>query len=376
MKRSILFALASLLTFSAFSQEKIDTLYYDRDGHGVSHKEFADYYRIAIYSNDQNRANKYRTFHMNGEVMSSGEFISLDRDDDRNSKFIGTVVIYDKNGNPSAVRNYSNGLLDGLSEEYLNDGTIIQEEFKAGKPAKDYYTKSDRDGNLIKIRYSDNSIIWDSPLQSEMTEDYHEGNKWSYYSKNGVTVALHTGKISDYGKYHVLNITISNNSLVPIEFEPSSNITAESINYKKNEKTPLKVYSCEEYLRKYDKRTAWGAAIFGISEALTLLDGGFSEEKSVSVNNKGERTVTYTKKYDPFDHFIEWKMAHMEARDYDNSVIDGREVRRVGYFKRSTIYPGEDVSGFAYVERIKGNEVTVNIDIEGAIYTFTWEFKK
>lgn len=376
MKRAILIISATLLSLSVFSQEKLDTLYYDRDGYGVSHKEFADYYRIASYSNERGGTNRYRTFHMNGEVMSSGEFISLDKQDDRNSKFIGTVVIYDKHGELSAVRNYNNGVLDGLSEEYLNDGTIIQEEFKAGKPAKDYFIKADKGGNMVKVRYSDNKVIWDSPLPSEMTEDYHEGNKWSHYSKNGVTVALHTTKISDYGKYHVLNITISNNSLIPIEFEPSINITAESLNYKKNERTAIKVYSCDDYLKKYDKRTAWGSAIFGISEALTLLDGGHSEEKSVTVNSKGEKSVTYTKKYDPFDHLVEWQLAHMETKEYDDSVIDGREVRRVGYFKRSTIYPGESVSGFAYVERIKGNEVTVNIDIEGAVYTFTWEFKK
>lgn len=376
MKKILSIVLLTIMALPVIAQERIDTLYYDKDGYGVSHKEFADYYRIAMYTDDPTMDNRYRDFHMNGQVMSTGRFISLDKRDDRNSKFIGTIVIYDEKGELSAVRNYKDGVLDGLSEEYFADGTLIQEEYVAGKPAKDYFVRSDKEGNIVKVRYSDNSIIWDSPLPSEMREDYHDGEKWHYYSKNGVTIALNTATLRDYGKYHSLNLTISNNSLVPIEFEPSCNITATSYNRKKNIDTKLKVYSCDEYLKKYDRRNAWEAILFGVSDAIAIADAGVSEQKSVSVNSKGEQTVTYTKTYDPFDQYLTYQLARMEARDYDNQVIEGREARRVGYFKRSTIYPGDVISGFAYVQRVKGNEITVNIEIEGAVFTFTWDFKK
>lgn len=376
MKRSILFILTVLVSLSAAAQAKLDTLYYDKDGYKAPVKAFADYYRIVSYADGQNGANKYRTFHMNGEIMSSGEFISIDANDDRNSQFIGTVVIYDKNGNLSAVRNYQDGLLHGLSEEYFENGIFLQEEFAAGKPSKDYYVKSDREGNIVKIRYSDNSVIWESPAPSEISVSERDGVTWRSYSKNGVTLSLHTTKIKDYGKYHVMNIVITNNSLLPIVFEPSMNIQAESINFKKNEKQNLKVYSCEEYLKKYDKRTAWGSALFAVNEVMTVFDSGVSEQKSVSVNNKGEKTVTYTKSYSPFDHYLSWKVANMESKDYEMNTKEGREVRQMGYFKDSTILPGESVSGYVYVERVKGNEVTAKIDIEGAVFPFTWVYKK
>lgn len=376
MKNLILCLTLVLTSLTGLAQSKLDTLYYSKDGYGAKHKEFADYYRVAMYPDEGNSVGRYRDFHINGQIMSDGEFISIDRDDDRNSRFIGTIIVYDKKGNISAVRNYKDGLLDGLAEEYLEDGTIIQEEFSAGKPSMEYYTKYDKDGNLVKIKYSDHSVIWDSPLESEIQEEEYEGNKWNFYSKNGVTVALNTNTIRDYGKYHVLNITISNNSLIPIEFEPSSNITAESVNFKKNERKSLKVYSCEEYIQKYDRRKAWGAAVLGVSEILAIVDSGTSEQKSVSVNSKGEKTVTYTKTYNPFDNYLAWELAHMHSKNYNNDTIEGREIRRVGYFKQSTINPGESVSGYAYVERIKGNEITVNIDVEGAIYTFKWNYRK
>lgn len=376
MMKNIVIALLILISFSASAQERLDTLYYNRDGKAATVKAFADYYRVALYSEDPAVPNKYRDFHINGRLMSEGEFISIDANDDANTKFIGTIIVYNSEGDLSAVRNYENGLLHGISEEYYSDGSIIQETYEAGKPALDYYVKSDMEGNIVKIRYSDNSIIWDSPSIDEMTTEEHEGNTWYYYNKNGVTVALNSNTIRDYGKYHTLNITIANHSLVPIDFEPSCNITASSVNRKNGEETVLKVYSCDEYLKKVDNRNAWNAAIIAAGDVLTIIDAGVSKETSVSVNNKGERTVTQTKTYDPFNQFLAFELSMMEARDYNRSVIEGREVRRVGYFKQSTIHPGESVSGYAYVERIKGNEITVNIDIDGAIFSYTWTYKK
>lgn len=376
MKKIILFSLLICAGLSLSAQSRIDTLYYDKEGYGVTLKEFADYYRIAVYSDTDPSENKYRDFHSNGQIMSTGQFISLDAQDDRNSRFEGVIAVYDNKGDLSAIRNYSGGFLEGLSEEYLSDGTIIQEEFAAGKPAKEYYVHSDKNGNIVKIRYADNSVIWDSPDPSEISEDYYDGRRWEYYSKNGVTVALNTGKISDYGKYHVLNITISNNSLRTIEFEPSSNITASSEHFKKQETTPLKVYSCDDYIAKYDRRNAWASAIMGVSDVLTIIDAGVSETKTVTVNDKGEKSVSYSRTYDPFDALLTWELTNMETREYNDSIIEGREVRRVGYFKKTTIYPGESISGYAYVQRVKGDEITVKIDIEGAEYTYIWNYRK
>lgn len=376
MKRFIITALLALVSYSAFAQAKVDTLYYSRDGKAATVKAFADYYRVALYSEDPAVPNKYRDFHINGRLMSEGEFISIDANDDRNTQFIGTITVYNNEGNISAKRSYENGLLHGISEEYYSDGTIIQEIYEAGKPAQDYYVKSDFDGNMVKIRYADNSIVWESPSVEEMTSQEHEGNTWYYYNKNGVTVALYATTIRDYGKYHVLNLTIANHSLVPIDFEPSCNITASSVNKKNGEETVLKVYSCDEYIKKVDNRNAIGAALMSVSDIITIVDAGTSKQTSVSVNNKGERTVTHTKTYSPFNEFLAFELSMMEAREYNKNAIEGREVRRVGYFKQSTINPGESVSGYAHVERVKGNDITINIDIDGAIFSYTWTYKK
>lgn len=372
MRQLFFIAALSLISISGFAEEKIDTTYYNRNGQGVAYKEFADYYRISLQSESPLGSNVFRDFHMNGQLMSSGEFISLDKKNDNNSKFVGIISIFDKDGNLSEVRPYKNGVLDGVVEKYLPDGTTIQEEYSAGTLVNDYFTHSDKDGNMIKVRYSDNTIIWESPDPSEISVGYHDGEKWLYYTKNGITIAFNSCTIRDHGKFHALNITIANNSLVPIEFEPSCNITVTSTLLKKNEESPLKVFSFDEYMQKFENRAAWGSFFMGLSEAIALIDGGISEKESVNVNHKGEVSVTYTRSYSAFDNYLEYEMQHAVTKEYEKNIIEEREVRKIGYFKRSTINPGEAVSGHVYVKRIKGDILKAIFEIEGAQFIFDW----
>ena len=57
---------------------------------------------------------------------------------------------------------------------------------------------------------------------------------------------------------------------------------------------------------------------------------------------------------------------------YDNALLSERAAKNEGYLKRTTIYPGETISGYINIERKKGVSMTINVDINGAIYTFPW----
>lgn len=57
---------------------------------------------------------------------------------------------------------------------------------------------------------------------------------------------------------------------------------------------------------------------------------------------------------------------------YDNALLSERAAKDEGYLKRTTIYPGETISGYINIERKKWLSMTVNIDINGAVYTFPW----
>lgn len=246
-------------TFAVSAQEKISTLYYDKDGRGVEDKELADYYREVSQ-------NTYQTFQLNGPVMSAGEFICIDKANDMNSEFKTTIAIL-----PTTIR--------------------------------------------------------------------------------------------DHGRYHVLNLTIVNNSESPIKFDPSGDITAESIQTKKGEATPLKVFSCEEFLKKFDRRSAIGSAFVSLSGGLDIIEAGFPDKSGMDL---GE--------YHPFHQFIEWRSAMQTQQDFESNISNARDVYTMGYLKTSTIQPGESAAGFVYIERIKGDEITVSIELNGQVYTFTWNY--
>lgn len=125
----------------------------------------------------------------------------------------------------------------------------MQIEYKNGEPIHDYYIISNQDGLCSKIRLSDKQPIYESPSLKEKKVEYKDGEAWPYYNKNGIMIGMTNNEIRDYGKYFQIPIIIANNSMHPIDFDPN-NITAFLIDKKGNEQI-LKVYSAEEYMKRY-----------------------------------------------------------------------------------------------------------------------------
>lgn len=62
--------------------------------------------------------------------------------------------------------------------------------------------------------------------------------------------------------------------------------------------------------------------------------------------------------------------------NYENALLQEREIKQEGYLKRTTIYPGQAISGYINIKRIKGDTMDVTIDINGAKYIFSWDIVK
>ena len=73
-------------------------------------------------------------------------------------------------------------------------------------------------------------------------------------------------------------------------------------------------------------------------------------------------------------------MLHYKEQDwmknYENALLQEREIKQEGYLKRTTIYPGQAISGYINIKRIKGDTMDVTIDINGAKYIFSWDIVK
>ena len=73
-------------------------------------------------------------------------------------------------------------------------------------------------------------------------------------------------------------------------------------------------------------------------------------------------------------------MLHYKEQDwmtnYENALLQEREIKHEGYLKRTTIYPGQAISGYINIKRSKGDTMDVTIDINGAKYIYSWDIVK
>ena len=247
--------------------------------------------------------------------------------------------------------------------------------------------------SYIKKEYN-NDILKEN---HKLIVEYKDGEAWPYYNKNGIMIGMTNNEVRDYGKYFQIPIIIANNSMYPIEFEPN-NITASLIDKKGNERI-LKVYSAAEYMKKVRRSQNWAMALNGLAEGLAVANAGYSSSTtnssysgysssygSVSAYGSGGyaygnysgnssyygRSSSTTTSYNGAAAYQAQVIASNRIAAYDNALLSERAAKNEGYLKRTTIYPGETISGYINIERKKGVSMTINVDINGAIYTFPW----
>ena len=403
---------------NTLAQDRIDTLYYTKEWKYAPNKAFADFYRVAYYPADSMQTKLFRDYYMSGELQSSGNFIKIDSLDDANTIFDGECIKYFTNGKPEFIRNYqqgllngdfcvykeyglikqagkySNGELSGLYTEFLDNGMYIQREYLNGQPVHDYYVVGDFDGNLTKFLIADNTPIWESPSIAERGLDYKDSTPWQFYNKNGVIIALTNSIVKDYGKWHRIDVVISNNNIVPIEFDPVVNISASSVDWDGNT-SDLEVWSADKYIKKVNNSQTWTAVLMGVAEGMSTANAGYSTSTTNSYysgnayaygsggygygygygyGNYSGTSTSQTRTYDAGAAYQARVLSQQRMADFSNAMAEEQEIKKLGYLKRNTIYPGETISGYVHVKRIKGETVQFVIQIETAEYIFDWSF--
>ncbi len=415
---------------SIFAQERVDTIYYDKDWKGVSNRTFADFYRIAIYPENEYYKKRFRDYFISGELQAQGGFISIDKFDDSKSVFDGETITYFKNGKVHYKNHYSNGKrngehseyseeglvvrkmnfvndeLSGLYTEFLENGAFVQAEYINGKPKYEYYVMSNQNGQIVKIRYSDNQPLWESPSVSERKTQYQDGTPWQYYVKNGLTIAQTNTITKDYGKWHRIDLIITNNSMLPIEFDPEKDITAYSIDKKEIEKD-LVVWSCDRYMKKVRTAQTWAAIGVGLAEGLSTMNAGYSTSTTNSSayyngysNSYGSASAygsggyaygsysgsssysgsaygsSTTTTYDAAAAYQARVLSQQRMADFSDAQWNEHNAKQMGYLKKNTIYPGETIQGYVHIQRISGVSVYITININGAEYVYGWKYGK
>lgn len=399
MKRLLLFAFSLIVVISGYSQEKIDTLFFDKTGLRIQNKAFADYYKIALYPNDTTSLKRFRDFYLTGELQREGYFGYIDSLNDNKSSYQGEIIEYFKNGKISSKAMYLAGKRHGIYRRYHEDGSLETEaiytdgllngicrtftpngccrtiKYQEGKPVHDYYLLEDTNGNTLKYRIADDLPIWESPAIAERFIDYRDGIPWEVYYKNGITIALTNSVIKDYGKWHRIDLIISNNSLTPIEFAPEFAISSYTTDAQ-GLTTYSKVWTHDEYLKKVNRAQTWMAIAVGISEGLATAGAGYSTSTTTGYNSNGTFSTYTTTTYNASAAYQTNIASQQRIANFSQALQDEKDIKRMGYLKKNTIYPNESVSGFVHVERNKGERIVFIITIEDAEYIYEWKFNK
>lgn len=427
MKNKIVALILGLfVVVSSKGQVKTDTLYYDKNWKGVESKHFATYFRIITDPDNCSFQKKFRSFYITGELQSEGGYISIDKYNDSQSVFDGEWINYYKSGKVEEKgcrvdgkqegeyfqykedgsilihAYFKNDKLNGVYTEFLDEGNVcVQIEYENGEPVHDYCIISNQDGLCSKIRLSDKQPIYESPSLSEKKVEYKDGKAWFYYNKNGIGIKVTNKDVRDYGKYFKITMVIANNSMYPVDFDPD-NITSVLINDIGIEQM-LKVYSAKEYMRKVRRIQNWDMAFNALSEGLDASTAGRSTSTTNSSysgksSSSGVASATgsggyaygnysdnssydaysssTTTSYNGATAYQANVVANNRVVAYNDALLSERAAKEQGYLKRTTIYPGEIISGYINIGRKRGITMTVKIGINGAIYEFPLDVRK
>jgi hypothetical protein len=368
---------------------------------------------------------RYRDFYINGTLKSEGEYTNIDPEYDNNSIFNGECVSYYESGTIKERKNLSNGILNGEYTSYYESGLVelhtffdygkrygidtyfdistqkcYQKVMKDDEPLYDYCIISDENGYVGKVKLSNHVVMWDNPLPSDLKSFWSNDLKWLYYQTNGLLIALTNEMINDYGKWFRITVNVSNHTIVPIEFG-CENFSGSVI--KKGKETPLSVYDADLFMRKVKSKQNASLIFASIAAGLSAAAAGFSSSTTQSnttysgqsnsygnvsaygsggygyanyngtTNYSGRSsTTTTTTSYNGFAAYQAQIIASNRLASMEEAMWQERVQRYEGYLKKTTIRPGETVSGYLYIMREKGDSMRLVVDLYGAKYEFNW----
>lgn len=386
-------AVDSLAAEPEVPQDRLDTIYYNRNWKVTGNRSFADYYRLALYPADESLPHEFRTFYITGEREGEGSFIDLDKTDDRLSTFDGEVLRYFKSGTLAERAIYEKGVLtdtrttyyengnirehatmsqgkrDGLVKRFTEDGRVCRFIPFKGGVEEGYYVTVDVDGNYSKYNLTTEQPMLEPVTQQDMQTEYKNGVAWPYYNKNGLIVGVSNSDVSDLGGMREIGFYVLNKSMINVDLDPAK---VEIYAIMKNDKRQdMEVMPADEYDEKVlkGKKKVEKAKI---KQKVVLIS---DRENNVS-NNLGMTGVN-AGQLGNIKVFQERMVATQNLQNVSNELSFGhRGTEDLGYLERTTIHPGECVSAFLYTKQKKVPVLRVKLTLGGIDYLYEWISEK
>lgn len=309
----------------------------------------------------------------------------------RDGQLDGEHTQYFDNGKPAIVSHYAAGNLDGLRTEYyesgliksqctLKDGkkdgmesvfsenaeTCTQNLYTAGQPSA-HYTVTDKLGNSSTYSTADHAPVYAAPTEADLKTEYKNGVAWPYYNKNGIILGVSQTLVEDVGSYRELQFFLANNSMNNVDIDPAA-IEAYIIT-KKDERKAFKFMAADEYDDKIFKKKKKKAKADLKGKKVVMLrdkDDNLNAALGATMFDESLNTVAAFQK----------RMVARKSLTEAQRIMADSEVTDLEYLQRTTVHPGEAVSGYLYIDDKKVDELCVDVTANGILYTYKWDLRK
>ncbi len=226
---------------------------------------------------------------------------------------------------------------------------------------------------LTLISYAQDFVI--SENDPTITTEYHDGKLWAYRYMNNCMVGLTCYEYKDdYGKYYQVQIQTNNLSSQNVTFDPDE-VNALLID-KNGDSIILEVYTNEEFQKKINRTQNWAMALYGFSAGFNAGSAGYSTSYSTTTSPNGYAYSTVTTHYDANAAYQANMAANAQISALGRMMADERVIKEQGYLKKTTIHPNEGIVGYMNIKRKKGDNLIVNIPLNGCVYSFEWNVNK
>lgn len=205
--------------------------------------------------------------------------------------------------------------------------------------------------------------------------EYNEGRLWAYRIWGDFVVGMtNYEEKDDYGKYYQILIYINNQGKESVTFNPED--VTSSLLTKRGDTIDLVVYSYERFMKKVKRSQAWAMALTGVSTGLNAGLAGYSTSYTTNYGTNGMPYSQITTHYNATAASAANIAAQTQIITLDKMLKEDKKAKEQGYLKMNTIRPGEVLVGYMNIKRKRGISMTVDIPLNGLVYSFDWDVAK
>ena len=205
--------------------------------------------------------------------------------------------------------------------------------------------------------------------------EYINGRLWAYRNIDNFIVGMtNYEEKDDYGKYYQIHIYINNLSKEAVTFNPKE--VTSSLLTKKGDVIDLIVYSHEQFMKKVKRTQAWAMALTSFSTGLNAGMAGYSTTYTTAYGANGMPYTQISTHYNAAAASAANMAAQTQIATLSKMMEEDKKTKEQGYLKTNTIHPNEAIIGYMNIKRKRGTTMTINIPINGQVYSFDWDVTK